>query len=112
MGILSHADARFAHHLVLQNGMMRLVIIAAHQNDPIQLAAAADRAANADNRVADVRMVDNAAVRHDGVVDLRAIDLRSRQESWPAEDRRAHIEEIETWQLRRTIEIRVKERTD
>src|SRR5437762_2308598 len=112
MRVLSDADARFAHHLVLENGMMRLVVIAAHQNNPVQLAAAADSAANADNRVADVRMVDNAAVRDNSVIYLRAINLRSRQEARAAEDRRAHVEEIETGQLRGAIEIGIKERTD
>src|SRR2546426_808374 len=60
----------------------------------------------------DVRVVDDATVRDDSMVNLRPIDLRARQKTRAAEDRRAHVEKIEARQLRRTVQIRFKERAD
>ena len=62
--------------------------------------------------LADGRMVDDAAVGNDGVIDLRPIDLRSRQKTRAGENRRAHVEEIEARQLGSEIEVRFEEGAD
>src|ERR1044071_3605363 len=68
----------------------------------------ADKAAQPDNAVTDRSMVEDAAVRDDGMIDLRAIDFRARQKARTAEDRGRHVKEIETWQFTGDIQIRLE----
>src|SRR5687768_8990720 len=50
-------------------------------------------------------MVDNASIRDDRVIDVRAIDLRGGQKARTGENRRSHIEEVEFRQLGHEVEI-------
>ena len=62
--------------------------------------------------VGDAGVIDDAAVGDDGMIDLRAVDLRAGQKARARENRRAHVEEIEARQLGGDIEVRFEERTD
>ena len=75
------ADARLAGALVRLDGFQRFVIVAAEDDDAVQFRAGADEGAQADNAVGDARVVDDAAVGNDGVVNLRAVDLGAGQDS-------------------------------
>ena len=57
------------------DGIERLVVIAAEQDYAMQVAAFADDAAHANDRIADRGAVQNTAIGNDRVIDLAAIDL-------------------------------------
>src|ERR1043166_4311471 len=107
--VLSHTDAWPAHDLIIQNRGVGLVVIAPEQDDTVQIAARPHDAADADNGMTDVRVVDNAAVRNNRVVDVRAIDLRAGQPARARKNWRAHIKKVEARQFRSHIEIRIEE---
>src|ERR1700679_2529566 len=71
--IFTDAQARFALALVAFDGVLRLVIIAADHDDPVQLRARADQRAQADDGAVDDRMVDDAAIGNDGMINLRRV---------------------------------------
>src|SRR5258706_436979 len=60
----------------------------------------------------DIRVVDNAAVRNNRVIDMRAIDLRAGQPARSGKNRRAHIKKVEARQLGSHVEIGIEERAD
>ena len=73
---------------------------------------AADDGAQADDGVGDARAVDDAAVGNDGVVNLRAVDLGAGQIARAAENRRAHVEEIEPRQFGDQVQVGLEKRAD
>src|SRR6185369_2147615 len=58
--VLPDADARFAKHFVFNDRGVRLVIVPAQKNDAVETAAITDNAADADDRMADAGVVDDA----------------------------------------------------
>src|SRR5438093_10813536 len=59
--------------------------------------------------MANLRMIDDAAVADDRVIDLRAVDLGAGQKAGTGKNGRDHVEEIETGQLGGDIEICLEE---
>src|SRR5690349_17849573 len=57
-------------------------------------------------------MIQNATFRNDGMIYLGAIDFRAWQKPWPAENRRAHVEKIESGQFIRDINVCLEKRTN
>src|SRR2546421_2025895 len=55
--------------------------------------------------MSDHRMIQNAAVGYDCVINLRTVDLRAGQKSWAAENRRAHVKKIEAGQFAADIQV-------
>src|SRR5438552_490413 len=62
--------------------------------------------------MADRSAIDDAAIRNDRMINLCAIDFRARQKAGTAENRRAHVEEIEARQFIRNIQVRFKKGAD
>src|ERR1043166_190709 len=73
--IAAAPDARLARFLVLDDGLLRLVIVAAQQNGAIEHGARANDATQADNAVTDSGAIDDAPVGNDRVVDLGSINF-------------------------------------
>src|ERR1051325_3652955 len=111
-GVLPNADPGLAHHFILKDRMMRLVIIASHQDDAVEFTPRTHDAADADDRMADIGRIDDAAIRDNGGVNLRAIDFRCRQKPGPTENRSAHVEEIELRQFGCAVDVRVEKRAN
>src|ERR1043166_6436301 len=60
--VLAPPEAWPAHDLISQNRGVGLVVIAPEQDDTVQTAARPNDAADADNRMTNVRVIDDAAV--------------------------------------------------
>ena len=74
-GILPDPNSGFAHHFILQDRMMRFVIIASHQDDAVEFTPCPHDAADAHNGMADIGRIDDAAVRNNSVINLGTIDF-------------------------------------
>jgi len=110
--VCADAEARLAIAFVRFDGFLRFVIIAAEDDDTVQLAAGANDGAQADNAVGDARLVDNAAVGDEHVINVSAVDFGAGQIPRAAENRRAHVEEVEPRQFRHEVEVRLEKRAD
>src|SRR5215510_6628782 len=62
--------------------------------------------------MADVGVVDNAAVADHGMIDLRAVDLAAGQEARARKNRRDHVVKIKTRQLAGGIDVSFKKAAD
>src|SRR5262249_42857666 len=62
--------------------------------------------------MADGGAVDNAAVRNHRMIDLSCVDFRAGQETRPAEDRSAHIKEIESRKFVGDVEVGLEKGAD
>src|SRR5262245_25320127 len=108
----SDADAGAAGGFVRSDGLQRLIIVAAQQNDTIQLGAGADEAANAHDAIGNAGVIENAAVGNHGVFDVRAVDLGPGKKTRTGEDRRGHVKKVEPRQLGGDIDVRFEEGAD
>src|SRR6185369_3335690 len=89
------ADPGLAVPLMLVNGLEGFVIIATEAHNAMQLRARTNEGAQADDAVRNLRLIDNAAIRNQRMINLRPVDLGAREETRAAENGRAHVEEIE-----------------
>src|SRR5688572_9581298 len=78
----------------------------------MQCASSINQAAHTDNAMLYFRVVDDATVGDDGVINFCAVDFRSGQKPGPGENRRAHIEEIKLRQLRNQVQVRLEKVPD
>src|SRR5687767_4818394 len=78
----------------------------------MQRTARIDKAAHAYNTMLDMGVIDDAPVRNNSVIDLRAVDFRRRQKTRTGKNRRAHIEEIKLGQHCHEVKIGLEEISD
>ena len=67
------ANARFAGAFVFSDGFFRFKVIATQGHDAIQFRARTDQHAQADDAVIDLRLIDDATVGDDRMIDLGAV---------------------------------------
>ena len=110
--VVADADGRAAVGGVVFDRRGGFVVVVPEQHGAMQRHAVAEDAADADDRLADLREVHDATVGNDRVIDQRTVHLRGGQEAWARINRRGHVEEIEARQIGGDIQIRLEERAD
>src|SRR5215472_17088093 len=87
LAVRANANAGFAFALVHKHGFLGFVKIAAEDDHAVQLRAAANDGAQADDAARDARMVDDTTIRNHRMINLGSVDLRAGQVARTAENR-------------------------
>ena len=74
-GISPDPNPRPALGFILGDGFRRFVKVIPHHDGSFEVTPLFDHAANAEQAMAERRMVDDAAVRDEGVLEVSAVDL-------------------------------------
>ena len=106
LAVRADADPRDALALVLPHGFVRFVEVAAQDDDAVQFRSRADKGSQTHDGAFDARVVDDAAVGDERVVNLGAVDLRAGQKARARKNGRAHVKKIEARQFGHQVKIR------